>query len=111
LIFRHILEIDPRNADAFFNLGALSEQRHDLVSALGFYRDALNLRPDDTELQTAVASIQAQFARNKSNTNPLIGGADYNQTHNNRAHSSLAEQPQFARQQPIIGFRVQQFLV
>jgi len=48
-----------------------------------------NLRPDDTELQTAVASIQAQFARNKSNTNPLIVVPTITKPTTTRAHSSL----------------------
>lgn len=56
--FKSVLCIDPNNADAFYNLGALKEHRQDLVEALSNYRAALALKPQDKQIQEAVHSVE-----------------------------------------------------
>jgi tetratricopeptide (TPR) repeat protein len=60
--FRRVLTMEPRNADAFFNLGALAETRGDLIGALTHYRAALGINPLDRQLQDAVGSVEDQVA-------------------------------------------------
>ncbi len=57
--FKHVLSRDPQNVDAFFDLGALAEQRGDLFTALSDYRAALALHPGDAQIKEAVASVEA----------------------------------------------------
>jgi len=73
-LFRQVLVHDPNNVDALFNLGALAERRGDFPSALGLYRTALGVRPADTDLKQAVASIQNQMAAGGAGR-PLVGDA------------------------------------
>lgn len=60
--FRTAVLTDPRNADAYFNLGALAEKKGDLVSALSNYRAALHLNPEDGELKEAVVAVESHLA-------------------------------------------------
>ena len=60
-LFKSVLCIDPNNADAFYNLGALKEHRHDLVEALSNYRAAQALRPQDKQIGEAVRSIETSM--------------------------------------------------
>lgn len=57
--FKHVLSRDPQNVDAFFDLGALAEQKGDLFTALSDYRAALALHPGDAQIKEAVASVEA----------------------------------------------------
>jgi hypothetical protein len=61
-LFKEAVALDPRNPDAFFNLGALSEGRGDLVDALSQYRSGLHLMPNDKALKEAVASMESRLA-------------------------------------------------
>lgn len=56
--FRNVIGLDPKNVDAFYNLGALAEGRGDLVTALGHYRAAQALKPDDRQISEAVKSTE-----------------------------------------------------
>lgn len=60
-LFRQAIALDPTNADAYFNLGALAEGKGDLVNALGQYRAGLALRHNDPELKEAVRSIEGKL--------------------------------------------------
>jgi tetratricopeptide (TPR) repeat protein len=60
-LFRQAIALDPNNADAYFNLGALAEGHGDLVNALGHYRAGLALRGNDPELKEAVASVEGKL--------------------------------------------------
>ncbi len=62
-IFRDVLAHDPRNVDAFYDLGAIAEGRGDLIGALSDYRAALALRAGDRELQEAVTSTEATLKK------------------------------------------------
>gem|GEM_PF-2798000 len=61
-VFQEVLAEDPANADAYYNLGAISEDRGCLEEALRFYRAGHELRPDDRELAKAVADLQKSSA-------------------------------------------------
>lgn len=56
--FRKVLVRDPQNADAFYNLGALAEGRGDIITALGHYRAAQALNPNDGQIKEAVISME-----------------------------------------------------
>jgi|AGTN01.1.fsa_nt_gi hypothetical protein len=60
-LFRQAIALDPTNADAYFDLGALAEGKGDLVNALGQYRAGLALRQNDPELKEAVRSIEGKL--------------------------------------------------
>ncbi|HEY9731250.1 MAG TPA: hypothetical protein V6C89_05025 [Drouetiella sp.] len=60
--FRRVLTVDPRNADAFYNLGSLAERRHDYVVALTNYRAALNFNAKDKDYIAAVTAMEHQLS-------------------------------------------------
>jgi len=72
-LFRRVLAVDPRNADAFFNLGSLAEARKDLITALTDYRAALNLKPGEHDFQTAVSAIEREL---NENSNDNLGAGE-----------------------------------
>lgn len=59
--FRQALILDPRNANGYFNLGAIAESRGDLITALGHYRAGLNVSPGDKEISDAITSVESQL--------------------------------------------------
>jgi tetratricopeptide (TPR) repeat protein len=59
--FKHVLTLDYRNADAYYNLGVIAESRGDLQGALGHYQRAANLKPADSELGDAVRAVQSKI--------------------------------------------------
>lgn len=56
--FHEVLQHDPNNPDAFFNLGVVAEKRGDLLASLYFYQVAQKLRPQDADVQEAVLSVE-----------------------------------------------------
>jgi tetratricopeptide (TPR) repeat protein len=69
-LFNRVLSLDPHNVDAYYNLGAISEQKGNPEEALRNYQRALDITPGDSELQQAAAAMQAklqekQLARNR----------------------------------------------
>ena len=60
--FRRVLTVDPRNADAFYNLGSLAERNHDYVVALTNYRAALTFNPTDKDYIAAVTAMERQLS-------------------------------------------------
>jgi Flp pilus assembly protein TadD len=59
--FKHVLTLDYRNADAYYNLGVIAESRGDLQGALSNYQRAANLKPADSELVDAVRAVQSKI--------------------------------------------------
>ena len=57
--FRHVLSRDPQNVDAYFDLGALAEQKGDFIGALTDYRAALALHPQDKQIKEAVSAMES----------------------------------------------------
>ncbi len=66
--FHGILAKDPSNGDAYYNLAVIAEGKNDLNGALSYYRSALNLNPQDTDLQSAVVSVQNKLAQSHNST-------------------------------------------
>src|SRR5262249_54291943 len=64
-VFQQVLDKDPNNSDALYNLGALSEQRGDLDGALSRYRGALRLNPQDPQLKGTVEEISLELERRR----------------------------------------------
>ena len=57
-MFKKVLSVDSRNADAHYNLGAIAEARGDMMQALNEYRIASQINPSDPELKEAVNQIE-----------------------------------------------------
>lgn len=64
-LFKKVLKLDPRNAEAVFNLGTLAEKRGDLTLALEHYRVALKLKPTDRDFRAAVNETVAGLKENE----------------------------------------------
>jgi tetratricopeptide (TPR) repeat protein len=60
-LFEKVLSLQPDNADAHYNLGAIKEWRKDYESALHHYRAALAIKPHDREISEAVRSLQIKL--------------------------------------------------
>lgn len=58
--FKKVIASDPNNGDAYYNLGVIAEGKGDLSGALADYRSALNINPQDNELQNTVAAVQSK---------------------------------------------------
>lgn len=67
-IFRQVLSKDPRNSDAYFNLGALAEGRGDYVAALGHYSAASLFNPGDSQISEARAAMERAIRSNGPNS-------------------------------------------
>ena len=59
---RTILDMDPKNADAFFSMGAIAEKRGDLQAALEFYTLAMQANPGDSEAREAVSDLSSKVS-------------------------------------------------
>lgn len=57
-MFKKVLTLDSRNADAHYNLGAIAEARGDVAQALNSYRMASQINPNDIEFRDAVAQVE-----------------------------------------------------
>ncbi|HEY9760386.1 MAG TPA: tetratricopeptide repeat protein [Oculatellaceae cyanobacterium] len=64
--FRHVLTLDSKSVDAYFNLGVIAETRGDFNSALNNYQIASRLNPDDSELHDAVTAVQGKIAQKQA---------------------------------------------
>ncbi len=71
--FRQVLTVDPRNADAFYNLGSLAERNHDYVIALTNYRAALNFSPKDKDYIQAVTAMETQLSATSAPQTATLG--------------------------------------
>ncbi len=64
--FERVLVIDPKNADAYFNLGAIAEGQGDLHTALDEYQRASYSSPDDSEIRSAITSVQGKLTSSQA---------------------------------------------
>lgn len=85
--FHGIIAKDPNNGDAYYNLAVIAEGKNDLNGALSYYRSALNLNPQDTDLQSAVVSVQNKLAQT-NNSAPSHVASSYASSSNPFAASS-----------------------
>ncbi len=73
--FHGILAKDPSNGDAYYNLAVIAEGKNDLNGALSYYRSALNLNPQDTDLQSAVVSVQNKLAQSSNSASSHLASS------------------------------------
>jgi len=62
-LFKQVLSIDHRNVDANFNLAAMAEDSGDLNAAQRYFKAAAEGNPGDSEIQDALASINAKLSQ------------------------------------------------
>jgi tetratricopeptide (TPR) repeat protein len=93
--FHGIIAKDPNNGDAYYNLAVIAEGKSDLNGALSYYRSALNLNPQDTDLQSAVVSVQNKLAQT-NNSAPSHVASSYSSSSNPFAASSSSSAPRTA---------------
>jgi tetratricopeptide (TPR) repeat protein len=60
-LFKRVLQLAPKNADAKYNLGAIAEWRNNLHKALSLYKEALALKPTDRDFARAVSDVQLKI--------------------------------------------------
>ncbi|HEY9731181.1 MAG TPA: tetratricopeptide repeat protein [Drouetiella sp.] len=56
--FRKALSINKNSADAYYNLGVIAEGKGDLQGALSNYKSAARINPSDTDLASAISSLE-----------------------------------------------------
>lgn len=54
---RNVLQIDPKNAQAYFLAGQIAEARQDIRRAFGSFSKAVELAPDHLEARVAIARV------------------------------------------------------
>ena len=54
---RNVLQIDPKNAQAFFIAGQIAENKREIQRAFGSYMKAVELKPDHLEAKVGLARI------------------------------------------------------
>lgn len=64
-VFQQILKLDPKNADAYFNLGVIAEREEKLEQALRYYNQALHFNPKDSDLKQAIKEITDKQTKQK----------------------------------------------
>ena len=52
--------VNPKESDAYFEMGAIYQQRNDRAHALAAYREQLELSPDDPDYQRALAALSGE---------------------------------------------------
>lgn len=88
--FKQILTLDPRNVDAYFNLGSLAEGNKEYLDALTYYKAALSSNPNDKDLKKAVASMEQMLTKQRAK--PAGSGAHTPATAGNSGRSNSASQ-------------------
>ncbi|MBX9940044.1 MAG: hypothetical protein K2Y32_12360 [Candidatus Obscuribacterales bacterium] len=103
-IFRQALGKDPRNSDAYFNLGALAEGRGDYVAALGHYSAASLFNPGDAQIAEARAAMESAI-RNTGPHSPLqipsaANGSIANTQNSPASSEAVLLESQYSRSDP-----------
>lgn len=65
-LFEQVLSLDPKNTDANYNLGSMSEDRGNLDAALQYYRNAAASSPEDNDIRTALASVERRLSKRQA---------------------------------------------
>lgn len=87
--FKAAIALDPRCADAFYNLGSIAEGRGDMLSALTNYRAALGINPLDKELQTAVKSVEDEVSKSHATASGAVKNQPGKTAGNNASSGSI----------------------
>lgn len=62
--FRKALSINKNSVDAYYNLGVIAESRGDFKGALSNYKSAARINPSDTDLASAISSLETKLQDN-----------------------------------------------
>ena len=62
-LFRRVLERDPRNAAALFDLGQVAERERNDAEAIELFRQAIAIQPDEPEIHYALAAALRRTGR------------------------------------------------
>lgn len=65
-LFNQVLALDPKDTDAYYNLGVIAEERGDYNAALQIYQKGLHVSPEDQELKTAYATAAQKIQQAES---------------------------------------------
>ena len=57
--FRQTVLVNPKESDAYFEMGAIYQQRGDRARALAAYQKAVEISPDDADYQRALAALDS----------------------------------------------------
>ena len=57
--FQESARVNPKESDAYFEIGAIYQQRGDRESALAAYKKAIEISPDDPDYKRALASLNS----------------------------------------------------
>ena len=55
--FRNVLQIDPKNAQAYYYLGQIAEKQRNLQQAFGYYSKTVELAPDNLDAQSKIGRL------------------------------------------------------
>ncbi|MDR3616840.1 MAG: tetratricopeptide repeat protein [Candidatus Obscuribacterales bacterium] len=67
--FKHVLSLDSKNADAYFNLGVIAESKNDFATASKNYSRAAQIDPGDADFADAVRSVQSKVSEQSALAN------------------------------------------
>jgi Flp pilus assembly protein TadD len=67
--FKHVLALDSKNADAYFNLGVIAESKNDFATASKNYSRASQIDPGDVDFADAVRSAQCKISEQSALAN------------------------------------------
>ena len=59
-----VIELDPNNGDAYFNLGYLSESQGELSDAVNYYEKAVEVAPKNAENYYNLGNVYASLGQN-----------------------------------------------
>lgn len=57
-LFQEVIGKDPNNVNAYYDLGAIAENKGDFKDAINWYEAAHGLSPNDRSIKDAIASVQ-----------------------------------------------------
>ena len=69
--FKNVLQIDPKNAQAYFQIGRIEEQKRNFEKAFGYYNQAVELDPEFVEAKLSLARFYL-LANNSKKANELV---------------------------------------
>jgi Flp pilus assembly protein TadD len=67
--FKHVLSLDSKNADAYYNLGVIAESKNDLTTASKNYSRASQINPGDSDFAEAVRAVQSKISEQNNLAN------------------------------------------
>jgi Flp pilus assembly protein TadD len=66
-VFEKVTQVNPKEADAYYEIGRIRLQRKERVKALAAFRKASELDPGDADYKRAAAETSSQEGTKKKN--------------------------------------------